>query len=68
MLENAFTDSDQFSDGINGNLGSRNAMPLFNLAWNYNENFFWDGVAFSLEQQAFQPVISKILCLVTPPL
>lgn len=52
----AFTDSDQFSIGINGNRGTRNSMPLFNLAWNYGERFFWDGAAFSLEDQAFEPV------------
>lgn len=54
--ENAFTDSDRFSEGINGDLGSRNSMPLFNLAWNYDEKFFWDGNTFSLEHQAFVPV------------
>lgn len=54
--ENAFTDSAKFSEGINGNLGSRNSMPLFNLAWNYDEKFFWDGNTFSLEHQAFVPV------------
>lgn len=54
--ENAFSDSDKFSDGINGTLGNRNSMPLFNLAWNYNEKFFWDGNTFSLEHQAFVPV------------
>ena len=31
-------------------------MPLFNLAWNYDERFFWDGAANSLEDQAFEPV------------
>ncbi len=55
--ENAFTDTDRFSDGINGVLGIRNSMPLFNLAWNYDEKFFWDGKSFSLEQQAFLPVV-----------
>jgi cytochrome c peroxidase len=54
--ENAFTDSDRFSDGITGALGTRNSMPLFNLAWNYDEKFFWDGSSFSLEHQAFNPV------------
>ncbi|UKM65829.1 cytochrome-c peroxidase [Flavobacteriaceae bacterium GSB9] len=54
--ENAFTDIDRFSDGSLGNLGDRNSMPLFNLAWNYDETFFWDGSAFSLEHQAFNPV------------
>jgi cytochrome c peroxidase len=54
--ENAFSDSDRFSDGIDGSLGNRNSMPLFNLAWNYDEKFFWDGNTFSLEHQAFIPV------------
>jgi len=54
--ENAFTDSDKFSDGVDGIFGNRNSMPLFNLAWNYDEKFFWDGNRFSLEHQAFVPV------------
>jgi cytochrome c peroxidase len=58
--ENAFTDTDRFSDGIDGLLGNRNSMPLFNLAWNYNEKFFWNGSAFSLEHQAFVPVTDPI--------
>ncbi len=53
---NAFTDNTRFSDGIDGTLGNRNSMPLFNLAWNYDEKFFWDGKSFSLEHQAFSPV------------
>ena len=55
--QSAFTDNDQFSDGFNGDLGTRNSMPLFNLAWNFDEKFFWDGHKFSLEQQALEPVI-----------
>ena len=31
-------------------------MPLFNLAWNLDEKFFWDGHKFSLELQALEPV------------
>lgn len=54
--ENAFTDVDRFSEGIDGSVGKRNSMPLFNLAWNYDEKFFWDGRVFSLEHQAFRPV------------
>lgn len=54
--EKAFTDTSKFSNGVNGALGTRNSMPLFNLAWNYDEKFFWDGSAFSLEHQAFSPV------------
>ena len=58
--ENAFSDADRFSDGIDGILGNRNSMPLFNLAWNYNERFFWDGRVFSLEHQAFEPVTNPV--------
>ena len=58
--ENAFTDSDRFSDGVDGVFGARNSMPLFNLAWNYDEKFFWDGNTFSLEHQAFVPVTDPI--------
>ena len=53
---NAFTDTDRFSDGVDGVLGNRNAMPLFNLAWNFDERFFWDGSATSLEDQVFHPI------------
>ncbi|MFT4575742.1 MAG: cytochrome c peroxidase [Polaribacter sp.] len=56
----AFTDKRQFSDGIDGVFGNRNTMPLFNLAWNFDENFFWDGRSISLEKQAIEPVINPI--------
>ncbi len=55
-----FSDSRQFSPGIDGIEGNRNSMPLFNLAWNYQENFFWDGRASSLENQALQPVVDPV--------
>ncbi|NQY28316.1 MAG: cytochrome-c peroxidase [Flavobacteriaceae bacterium] len=58
--ENAFTDIDRFSVGIDGVLGNRNSMPLFNMAWNYDEKFFWDGRSFGLEQQALAPVENPI--------
>ena len=56
----AFTDQQQFSNGVQGNLGTRNAMPLFNLAWNFDERFAWDGKEFSLEKQALEPVSNPI--------
>lgn len=58
--ENAFTDPRQFSFGIDGSIGTRNSMPLHNLAWNYNQKFFWDGRANSLEAQILEPVINPI--------
>ncbi len=57
---NAFTDNTSTSDGIDGVFGTRNSMPLFNLAWNYNERFNWDGSALSLERQAIEPVENPI--------
>ncbi len=60
MPSNAFDDSNRFSIGINGIAGTRNAMPLFNLAWNNTGKFFWDGRAISLEEQALAPVTNPI--------
>ena len=57
---NAFTDSNRFSEGIDGLIGTRNSMPLFNLAWNYGDRFFWDGREYGLENQAFEPVTNTI--------
>lgn len=56
----AFTDNTPTSDGIDGVFGQRNSMPLFNLAWNYNERFAWDGKELSLERQAEEPVQNAI--------
>ncbi len=50
----AFSDKVDFSIGIDGNQGLRNAMPIFNLAW--SDEFFWDGRAASLEEQVVMPV------------
>ena len=57
---NAFTDSSRFSEGIDGFFGIRNSMPLFNLAWNYEDRFFWDGRESGLENQAFEPITNPI--------
>jgi cytochrome c peroxidase len=57
---NAFTDPRQFSVGIDGIQGDRNSMPLYNLAWNYDGLFFWDGRATSIEDQALKPVVDPI--------
>ena len=56
----SFTDQQRLSNGVNDNLGTRNAMPLFNLAWNFDERFAWDGKEFSLEKQALEPVSNPI--------
>lgn len=55
----AFTDSTlQFSLGITGAHGVRNAMPLFNLGW--QTNFFWDGGAANLESQVIGPITNPL--------
>lgn len=56
----SFDDTNRFSIGIDGIAGTRNAMPIFNHAWNSNGKFFWDGRAFGLEEQALEPVTNPI--------
>ncbi|WP_349254588.1 cytochrome-c peroxidase [Microcosmobacter mediterraneus] len=56
----AFSDNLPTSVGVDGIFGERNSMPLFNLAWNYNERFAWDGKELSLERQAEEPVQNPI--------
>jgi len=53
-----FSDTNQFSTGINGIHGDRNASTIINPGWN-NSNF-WDGRAFTLEDQAFNPIVNPI--------
>lgn len=55
---NAFSDPNQYSEGIDGIVGTRNSMALINLGW--NEDFFWDGRAKSLEEQIIIPVTDPI--------
>ncbi len=50
----AFTDGKILSEGIRGLETRRHAMTIFNLAW--QEHFFWDGRAMSLEEQALMPI------------
>lgn len=57
---NSFTDARQYSIGIDNIQGTRNSMPLFNLAWNYDDRFFWDGRELSLERQVFDPITNPI--------
>lgn len=55
-----FSDERQFSVGIDGIAGTRNSMPLVNLAFNYNELFNWDGSFTTLEEQILEPVTNEI--------
>ncbi|MEZ4918383.1 MAG: cytochrome c peroxidase [Saprospiraceae bacterium] len=55
----AFVDSSlQLSTGIDQVQGTRNAMPLFNLAW--QGSFFWDGGASNLESQVVGPITNPV--------
>lgn len=56
--ENAFTDINQFSTGIDGIEGNRNSMAIINIGW--MDKLFWDGRATSIEDQAFGPVVNPI--------
>ena len=56
----AFADETRFSDGVDGKFGSRNSMPIFNLAWNFDDRFTWSGKEISLERQALEPVRNPI--------
>ena len=56
----AFSDDSPTSRGIEGELGTRNTMPIFNLAWNYSERFAWDGKELSLERQVLEPVSNPV--------
>ncbi|MFT4545646.1 MAG: cytochrome c peroxidase [Bacteroidia bacterium] len=53
--EHAFTDTARFSVGAEGDLGGRQAMAIFNMAWHSN-GFFWDGRSPELHDQATQPI------------
>jgi cytochrome c peroxidase len=50
----AFAENKTISVGIGGQLGFRNAQPLFNLAW--NPHFFRDGGVPSLELSILNPI------------
>jgi cytochrome c peroxidase len=57
--EDAFTDTAKFSTGVRGMLGGRQAMAVFNMAWNTNE-FFWDGRAHLLRDQSILPIQDEL--------
>ena len=55
----AFSDNgNQFSTGIDGIQGNRTSMVIQNLGW--EQRFFWDGRAPTLEQQILGPVENPI--------
>lgn len=58
MPQHSFSDSSQFSKGIDGIYGNRQSMALINLGW--EDYFFWDGRRTTLEKQIIEPVINPI--------
>jgi cytochrome c peroxidase len=54
----AFSQPRRFSRGVGGEIGTRNAMALENLAW--KNSFFWDGRAKTLREQVLQPIQNPI--------
>lgn len=55
VQENGFTDTNRFSIGVLGLPGGRQAMTTVNMLWNSNQ-FFWDGRANLLRDQALLPI------------
>lgn len=55
---NAFADPRQFSVGVGGKTGNRNAPPVLNAV--YMPVQFWDGRAATLEAQASGPVANPV--------
>ena len=58
IQNNSFTNTTQYSTGIDNIEGFRNASALINLGW--NTSFNWDGSTNTLEEQAFEPVTNPI--------
>lgn len=56
--ELAFAEKRPVSEGAEGQRGTRNAMPLFNLAW--KSSFSWDGRAATLRDQIRRPIESPV--------
>jgi cytochrome c peroxidase len=55
----AFVDAGRaVSIGAEGRAGTRNSMPLLNLAW--KQSFFWDGRAATLRQQVLMPIENPV--------
>lgn len=61
LQTHAFADDKRFSIGVEGRVGNRNSMPLFNLGWAemFNQTphrFFWDGRKGTMEDQVLGPI------------
>lgn len=54
QADHAMAAAQKVSRGAEGELGTRNAMPLANLAW--KQSYFWDGRAATLREQVLMPI------------
>lgn len=55
VQSDGFSDINRFSEGVNGGIGGRQAMAIFNMAYHSNQ-FFWDGRANLLRDQSLLPI------------
>jgi len=56
IQNNSFADPNQYSLGVNGQIGFRHSSTLINLG--YSDFFHWDGGAASLEDQISRPLFT----------
>lgn len=56
LQEFAFSDTSKFSVGFDGGLTEKHSMRLPYSRFSFNERFFWDGRAASLEEQTTMPI------------
>ncbi len=54
----SFADDVALSDGINGQLTTRNSMQLNDLGWQAPFGFFWDMRSFSLQEGVLEPILA----------
>lgn len=58
QAERAFSDSRRVSPGAEGQPGTRNAPPLFNLAW--SPQYGWDGAKTRVRDQVLAAILNPI--------
>ena len=56
IQNNSFSDPNQYSLGVDGQIGFRHSSALINLG--YSDFFHWDGSAMSLEDQISRPLFT----------
>ncbi len=65
--QKGFSDPNQKSEGINGQLTARHSMGLSNASYYARKKFFWDERAATLEDQVLQPIQSPVEMGMTLP-